>query len=102
CSGAAPYALSFPTRRSSDLFGRGGQAAVRAPRGHGADEDVRVEARRFHPDAVPQQRAARERAGGVDRHDADRESLSPVMLDEPRSEEHTSELQSPYDLVCRL
>src|SRR5207248_10209766 len=22
--------------------------------------------------------------------------------DEPRSEEHTSELQSPYDLVCRL
>src|SRR5437867_9967917 len=23
-------------------------------------------------------------------------------LPEPRSEEHTSELQSPYDLVCRL
>src|SRR5438094_5827837 len=28
----------------------------------------------------------------------------PVALDRPaaRSEEHTSELQSPYDLVCRL
>src|SRR5437867_7089267 len=25
-----------------------------------------------------------------------------VTLPEPRSEEHTSELQSPYDLVCRL
>src|SRR5437867_10624775 len=24
------------------------------------------------------------------------------LLSEPRSEEHTSELQSPYDLVCRL
>src|SRR5437867_13155822 len=31
---------------------------------------------------------------------------APVVVDEvrprPRSEEHTSELQSPYDLVCRL
>src|SRR5207248_10504370 len=24
------------------------------------------------------------------------------MVERPRSEEHTSELQSPYDLVCRL
>src|SRR5437867_7433425 len=28
--------------------------------------------------------------------------FSPVRADNPRSEEHTSELQSPYDLVCRL
>src|SRR5437867_138881 len=28
--------------------------------------------------------------------------LSPVGAYEARSEEHTSELQSPYDLVCRL
>src|SRR5207248_7918203 len=27
---------------------------------------------------------------------------SPLALQAPRSEEHTSELQSPYDLVCRL
>src|SRR5438094_1976912 len=26
----------------------------------------------------------------------------PFELDAPRSEEHTSELQSPYDIVCRL
>src|SRR5207248_10949770 len=26
----------------------------------------------------------------------------PIPLDGDRSEEHTSELQSPYDLVCRL
>src|SRR5207248_11286081 len=26
----------------------------------------------------------------------------PAWLPRPRSEEHTSELQSPYDLVCRL
>src|SRR5437867_5150744 len=25
-----------------------------------------------------------------------------IHAEEPRSEEHTSELQSPYDLVCRL
>src|SRR5438094_4165755 len=29
-------------------------------------------------------------------------SLSHVSTDNARSEEHTSELQSPYDLVCRL
>src|SRR5438094_6545887 len=27
---------------------------------------------------------------------------SELRPDDPRSEEHTSELQSPYDLVCRL
>src|SRR5207248_5364548 len=35
-----------------------------------------------------------------------REAGAPVtavdVLPDPRSEEHTSELQSPYDLVCRL
>src|SRR5207248_3850802 len=28
--------------------------------------------------------------------------LAPAVEDRKRSEEHTSELQSPYDLVCRL
>src|SRR6202046_5237624 len=28
--------------------------------------------------------------------------LNTTMIVKPRSEEHTSELQSPYDLVCRL
>src|SRR5437867_7213042 len=29
-------------------------------------------------------------------------SVRPGLFGQPRSEEHTSELQSPYDLVCRL
>src|SRR5437867_6256852 len=28
--------------------------------------------------------------------------VSDILIIMPRSEEHTSELQSPYDLVCRL
>src|ERR1039457_7292153 len=30
------------------------------------------------------------------------ETLPPIRKDHPRSEEHTSELQSPCNLVCRL
>src|SRR5207248_11151971 len=30
-----------------------------------------------------------------------RPNVGATRVDEPRSEEHTSELQSPYDLVCR-
>src|SRR5437867_13057164 len=30
------------------------------------------------------------------------ERVDTVVFDKTRSEEHTSELQSPYDLVCRL
>src|SRR5207248_11113286 len=30
------------------------------------------------------------------------DSTGPPHVPNPRSEEHTSELQSPYDLVCRL
>src|SRR5437867_5799832 len=32
----------------------------------------------------------------------DEDEPAPVLRDHERSEEHTSELQSPYDLVCRL
>src|SRR5207248_8217295 len=47
-------------------------------------------------DALPISRHRRQ-GGGAGRHRAGRDR-APV----PRSEEHTSELQSPYDLVCRL
>src|SRR5207248_4431024 len=89
---------SFPTRRSSDLsvgldcaFGRGGvgrDAAVHLhsriwPDHHAAVVDLtKREGAKF---AVLNH--ARRGIGGDDRR---------------RSEEHTSELQSPYDLVCRL
>src|SRR5207244_12217176 len=65
---------SFPTRRSSDLHGP--QSAHRRPRGsRGAPR----------PGVQAQQGVARDGRGG-----------------ERRSEEHTSELQSPDHLVCRL
>src|SRR5207248_7984246 len=77
-----PDVHSFPTRRSSDLGGPGGgRPADRGDggRGHGAREHVRGAARA--PGRAPR--------GGA--------GSSNVS-----SEEHTSELQTPYDLVCRL
>src|SRR5256885_6953385 len=35
-------------------------------------------------------------------HLADRRGIHPLQPLDPRSEEHTSELQSPCNLVCRL
>src|SRR5438094_2683723 len=49
-----------------------------------------------------EERADQHGAGGAERvTEGDRAAVH-VHLDELRSEEHTSELQSPYDLVCRL
>src|SRR5207248_10985693 len=80
---------SFPTRRSSDLVGvslvasfavlRRGLQAVR----HTHPAQIRRPYRRF---------AGRHRLIG---EEDDRALIG-------RSEEHTSELQSPYELVCRL
>src|SRR5690348_18196857 len=42
-----------------------------------------------------------QRDGGVARHPPQPVYIAPDPLD-PRSEEHTSELQSPVHLVCRL
>src|SRR5437867_6845300 len=71
---------SFPTRRSSDL----GQ----------------------HRRGLPRQDGCQPQLHGVDGpgavgHPAVRHSRG-AQLEAVRSEEHTSELQSPYDLVCRL
>src|SRR5437868_10257927 len=62
----------FPTRRSSDLIGAAGPARAREL--HGISQDL-----------------------FSDRHLADE-----ALELEDRSEEHTSELQSRFDLVCRL
>src|SRR5690606_40793010 len=81
---AAPRALhSFPTRRSSDLRGGPGQRRRTAPR-HRAGT-ARLSDRDVHP--VSGSGAADGRARAPRR---------------PRSEEHTSELQSRENLVCRL
>src|SRR5207244_12408219 len=87
---------AFPTRRSSDL------------------EFARIEARRLLETGEPEEYFAamvdvtREylaaRVPGVRRSDTTRELLRRMQPREgvERSEEHTSELQSPDHLVCRL
>src|SRR5699024_12163904 len=83
CSAHHPAPHSFPTRRSSDLFRSlgaqrpGGPPARRGP--HFSRE------------------MGRKRAGGL-------APWTPFFYGPlvPRSEEHTSELQSRFDLVCRL
>src|SRR5207249_10836874 len=74
---------SFPTRRSSDLATR-------------SADRRRLLGTRCHP-----QRHAASRRGSPDpsRRRATALRLPPVGV---RSEEHTSELQSRFDLVCRL
>src|SRR5207249_12092344 len=91
----APRALhSFPTRRSSDLHLDGDQEQIRpAPA-------ARVGRARGGPAPGPGAAATRVQAlqgplrpaGGPRRR----------AQSAPRSEEHTSELQSRFDLVCRL
>src|SRR5690606_41864541 len=74
---------SFPTRRSSDLAGRAGAAGGRRTR---LVDRQALRQRRDEP--------GRAVAGGA-RGAGDRD-------EPPRSEEHTSELQSRENLVCRL
>src|SRR5205807_9233600 len=85
-SSAPPRALhSFPTRRSSDL-GRAASTTVGIDRRLPALRVVRR-------DQLHRRRCARLRGRGT-------EDLR--RPDSVRSEEHTSELQSPCNLVCRL
>src|SRR5690606_41765044 len=88
----------FPTRRSSDLDRPGRQAAQVLERAHHADQPVAA-----HPeitDVVEEDHA--HRRARLDRRREQRadDGLVPTRL--PRSEEHTSELQSRENLVCRL
>src|SRR5207248_10155566 len=98
---ALPHLHSFPTRRSSDLelmllaLAPGKRAADVVAWEQGGMKGI--------PPARP--------LGGIvgltrGRSAAFRVTLAPgryvLACFVPRSEEHTSELQSPYDLVCRL
>src|SRR5207248_9281027 len=87
-----------PTRRSSDLL------AV-------ALGEVRVSRREQCPGGVDRDEQRRARAELLDVHvprllarwdRAQRLPRDPRVGGHRRSEEHTSELQSPYDIVCRL
>src|SRR5207247_10949332 len=84
-------AHSFPTRRSSDLGGVPGEALNGAARavGERAPEARIIE----NPFQVMRQRRP------VGRTEVERRVAERLAV---RSEEHTSELQSRVDLVCRL
>src|SRR5207248_11032002 len=92
-------------------------SAAPNPDGHvqAAPAPVRiVNARRYNVKPMTAEEAALELADKTDNfivfRDADTSRVGVLYqrqdgnfgLIEPRSEEHTSELQSPYDLVCRL
>src|SRR5437868_14138029 len=77
---------SFPTRRSSDLARHFSQPGAR-----------RAARRRTHHLCLASARAPSDHlALSLRAHTAD------FLLECERSEEHTSELQSRFDLVCRL
>src|SRR2546427_2255345 len=78
-----PRSTLFPTRRSSDLP----SAVSRHPRG-----DDRV-----HPGVIREPRVVEDGVGQEFPN-----ALRTRCPDEARSEEHTSELQSQSNLVCRL
>src|SRR5690606_41832445 len=81
-----PYSLSFPTRRSSDLApGAGGNAA-------------------YHRPPTPLQPATQSQAASsaVTTSGTLGRCARPDVVTAERSEEHTSELQSRENLVCRL
>src|SRR5207244_11433029 len=93
--------LSFPTRRSSDLGGRRwfrvmGNGTLLAAPGPGC-LGLGTPGRCAVPDGVdrgPDEHRTHGRELGVE--------LACALLCSARSEEHTSELQSPDHLVCRL
>src|SRR5207249_6674171 len=97
CSVHSPHLPSFPTRRSSDLV------AWALHRSAGRLTSVLLR----HRDCRPAARG--HRPTGIEPVSRTGHGLSTVWLprqgapgDHARSEEHTSELQSRFDLVCRL
>src|SRR5207248_8158828 len=81
-SGDPRHLHPFPTRRSSDLESSFSPASLASPTSKPSERKVSWAAR------LPSERPCHSR--------------SSIESRAARSEEHTSELQSPYELVCRL
>src|SRR5205807_9111598 len=94
CSAPPRHLHSFPTRRSSDLLARRRLWRAARPRPAGLRAQPArgvLPASRSPPaDRAQAQRQRRPSLDAAHQHS------------QPRSEEHTSELQSPCNLVCRL
>src|SRR5438094_7589269 len=89
-----PYTTLFRSREHPRRHLGEGDAAVRTGEALGKGD-------RFALRNLDLDDSVGEAQGGLQRVGQAR--AEPVLDDEPvRSEEHTSELQSPYDLVCRL
>src|SRR5207249_7430788 len=89
---AHPDLPSFPTRRSSDLGNYRGPGAVECEEGPRGDLDQAPS----HQTRAQSQEHRRYQPGGL------RGEIAVLEKQRDRSEEHTSELQSRFDLVCRL
>src|SRR5204862_5647476 len=85
-----PHLHSFPTRRSSDLTLAGAQRRA-----------IRRRLRRAHP-RISWPLRGRDRLEGDRGYSASFRDRCRSGVPRLRSEEHTSELQSRRDLVCRL
>src|SRR5207248_7450073 len=93
---------SLPTRRSSDLDPL--QQGVVPPQ-----DDVLSRLDRAARESLPPCHAGKDQREAARARGPQQPAPRQRLLDDPghwttpiRSEEHTSELQSPYDLVCRL
>src|SRR5699024_12413820 len=97
-----PHPHPFPTRRSSDL------AIACARRGHRGRIGLATMNRIVLASSSPSRLMVLRNAGvepDVVKPDVDEDAIVADLLaasPEARSEEHTSELQSRFDLVCRL
>src|SRR5207248_9771222 len=93
---------SFPTRRSSDLetFFPKLKRFLPSPTGVGLGFTLPF----YYPLAMFLGAAIAAIAHAFSKEKAERYTvpISSGLIAGERSEEHTSELQSPYDLVCRL
>src|SRR5207248_9767334 len=102
CQRRPPLPPPFPTRRSSDLF----SWLAQPPTSPSADAAAAISpsaASGAAPRADPAQETSPRRAPSSIGCPPLRAVLeSEIHQPLERSEEHTSELQSPYDLVCRL
>src|SRR5207248_9431493 len=97
CSGHPPDLHSFPTRRSSDLSTTNGViTAVASTITFLTTSSISSSLLPKWYEITPVLTPARAAIFAID---ALAYPSSPI---DDRSEEHTSELQSPYDLVCRL
>src|SRR5207248_8210886 len=90
-----PHLHSFPTRRSSDL--PPSNAGSRCARSRRATTPPSWSCRTPPIRTTP----GRSRRSSTSTRTGSPRAITGEVLD-LRSEEHTSELQSPYDLVCRL